>query len=568
MGKELEDLFAAVGSFGPYQKWMVGFVLIPVSFIIAYVNHSLVFQLYVPEYWCHVPGRTKTSLSLDQWKNLTIPRENGEFSSCHHYQITWENESDDNFTVSNETVACSQGWEHDRYEFLETVATLNNWLCDKEKYSSYMMSMSTIGNAVGTLVIPVLADKYIGRRVAFYIAIGLQAMFTAAVVWAPTFEFHLAFRFLAGLGYQCNYQMPFMTVMEFVSVNKRTLVVFLSSVGWIMGFCCSSLVSWILPDWRYQALACCVPMILSFMYIFCLPESPRWLMAQGKSEECVDVFIMIAQKNRRPPPERAELERKIELIMDLDPVEHSLLKIIRHPKLCMRALLLFITGCCVYIVQGVVNSSITIYSNYYLDSVLISLADLPGCHLGCLLVHYFGRRFTFILTSLFGLAFCATSLIVFQDKWKCLLVMALIKLSFSMSIYALLVYSTEIFPTTVRSTGFAWISVCGFTAVTASSYIINSNLGTSFPYWIMLALSGVSFLATLFLPETIGLPLPQNFQEAEDINVGRPLTSWIHMWNYFEYFSTPDPFDVSPQYRQELEVFDGRSDRRKSDAQC
>ncbi|XP_066968410.1 beta-alanine transporter-like [Macrobrachium rosenbergii] len=292
MGRGLEDLLASVGSFGPYQKWMVGFVLIPVSFIIAYVNHSLVFQLAVPEYWCHVPGRTQTSLSLEQWKNLTIPRENGEFSRCLHYQVTWRNESGGKFTVSNETVACSHGWEHDRYEYLETVATLNDWLCDKENYSSYMLSMNTIGNAVGTLLMPLIADKYLGRRVAFYIAIGLQAMFTAAVVWAPSFEFHLAFRFLAGLGYQCNYLMPFMTVIEFVSVSKRTLVVFLSSIGWIMGYCCSSLVSWILPDWRYQALACCVPLILSFMYIFCLPESPRWLMIQGKWEECTDVLMM------------------------------------------------------------------------------------------------------------------------------------------------------------------------------------------------------------------------------------------------------------------------------------
>lgn len=62
-----------------------------------------------------------------------------------------------------------------------------------------------------------------------------------------------------------------------------------------------------------------------------------------------------------------------------------------------------------------------------------------------------------------------------------------------------------------------------------------SGLGPAFPYWFMMVLLLLCCLAALPLPETLGLPLPQTFQEAENIGNGRPLRTWIHHWNYEKY---------------------------------
>ncbi|MPC33805.1 hypothetical protein E2C01_027169 [Portunus trituberculatus] len=30
--------------------------------------------MVVPDHWCHVPGREKTPLTVEEWRSLTIPR--------------------------------------------------------------------------------------------------------------------------------------------------------------------------------------------------------------------------------------------------------------------------------------------------------------------------------------------------------------------------------------------------------------------------------------------------------------------------------------------------------------
>ena len=39
-----------------------------------------------------------------------------------------------------------------------------------------------------------------------------------------------------------------------------------------------------------------------------IPESPRWLMVQGRTEECQDIFKMIGRRNGKPLPDKVKLE--------------------------------------------------------------------------------------------------------------------------------------------------------------------------------------------------------------------------------------------------------------------
>ena len=45
-----------------------------------------------------------------------------------------------------------------------------------------------------------------------------------------------------------------------------------------------------------------------FWYFRMIPESPRWLMVQGRTEECQDIFKMIGRRNGKPLPDKVKLE--------------------------------------------------------------------------------------------------------------------------------------------------------------------------------------------------------------------------------------------------------------------
>lgn len=40
----------------------------------AMLARSFIISMNIPDHWCHVPGRELTNYTLDEWKNLTLPR--------------------------------------------------------------------------------------------------------------------------------------------------------------------------------------------------------------------------------------------------------------------------------------------------------------------------------------------------------------------------------------------------------------------------------------------------------------------------------------------------------------
>lgn len=545
MSEEFEKILDSVGSFGRYQKWMVAVVIAPTSFGIAFILSVIIFQTLVPAHWCHVPGRENTSFTADQWKNLTIPADGGQFSECEKYKMVWVEDENRPLNISVEREGCTAGWDFDTSEMVSTVATSHGWLCERRRYSDHILAVGTAGNAVGTLLLPSLSDRFFGRRFVFYLSHVLYLVFTLAFVWTPSYIFQLVFRFMASLSFQTNYQMPYIITLEFLPPSKRGLGVLVSFVAWTAGMCFTSLVAWLVPRWDYLTLISCIPPALCFLYLLCLPESPRWLLMSGKLKECAAVLIQVAKYNRKEQPSAAELEAELKKLRDNHSKEESLVHILRYPKLRLRAILLLFVLACTYMMYGILIFSINVLNNYFLSHLVLSAFELPSNVLGWLFSDYLGRRFTCIFTFIVAAVFCLAAPFTLHNEWAHLAIAAFIKLFITQLIFVLFLLNTELFPTPVRSTGFAWSLVAGFAAMSAAPYILNSGFGPAFPYWFMMALLLLCCLAALPLPETLGLPLPQTFQEAEDIGNGRPLLTWIHHWNY-EKHSLPGVTSKKP----------------------
>ena len=60
-------------------------------------------------------------------------------------------------------------------------------------------------------------------------------------------------------------------------------------------------------------------------------------------------------------------------------------------------------------------------------------------------------------------------------------------------------------------------------------------------YWLLLAMTVAIALTIIPLPETLGLQLPQTFQDAEELGDGRPFTSWVHHWNLHKFLPPTEP---------------------------
>lgn len=79
----------SVGDDGIFQKrfnYFYNCVLVGLSSMI-YLN--IVLMMAIPDHWCHVPGRNLTNYTIDEWKELTLPRYCSHILSVNVYVNLW-----------------------------------------------------------------------------------------------------------------------------------------------------------------------------------------------------------------------------------------------------------------------------------------------------------------------------------------------------------------------------------------------------------------------------------------------------------------------------------------------
>ncbi|XP_076049091.1 carcinine transporter-like [Oratosquilla oratoria] len=531
-----DDILNEIGGYGRYQKWKVGIALLPVAFFTALQTNLKVFQMVVPPYWCHVPGRESTDLTLDQWKNLTLPPSsdvNGTFAKCRQYNVSV---TDGIVDVDPVELSCQRGYDHDTTSFSETLVTYYGWFCDKESYVSHTFTVHVIANAVGTVVMPFIADKFLGRRLIFFIALGNAMFFNLLLTVAPSYTFHLVCRLCAALTFQSIWQMPHVIVLELICPEKRSLISFLAFMTWTLGMCFTALLTWLLPHWIHFTLAGTAPGLLFFLLWRTLPESPRWLLAMERYDECADVIQEIAKTNGQPMPSKNEVILKLKNICDKEEKKGTITDLVRYSNIRLNLLMVIIQGACVDTIYASVLLNVTILpQNESLNYVILTLSEMPSNVVGWLAVHYLGRKAAIHTAFLFSAFFSLVAALNTTNKWVLLSLVAFIRLFIAKAIYVLFLYGAELFPTPVRSMVGGIVVVSGLISMSAAPYINAAGYGVDFKYWIMMMLSLIGFLACIPLRETMGLPLPQTFEEANKLGKNRPLTRWIHHWNYKQY---------------------------------
>ncbi|XP_076049086.1 organic cation transporter 1-like [Oratosquilla oratoria] len=531
-----DDILNEVGGFGRYQKWKIVIALLPIAFYTGLQNNLKVFQMVVPPYWCHVPGRESTDLTVDQWKNLTLPPSsgvNGTLTKCRQYNVSV---TDGIVDVDPVELSCQRGYDYDTTSVSETLITYYGWFCDKESYVSHSFTVYAIANALGTVVMPFIADRYLGRKLIFFIALGNAVFFNLLLTVATSYTFHLVCRFFGALTFQCIWQMPHVILLELISVEKRSLISFLAFMVWTLGMCSTALLTWLVPHWIYFTLAGTAPGLLIFLHWRILPESPRWLLAMERYDECADIMLQIAKTNGRPVPSKNEIILRLKNICDKEEKKGTITDLIRYRNLRLSLFMVMIHGACVDTMYASVVLNVTILpENEALSFAILALSELPSNLVGWLAVHYLGRKaamhIAFFSSAIFSLAAALNT----ENKWVLMVLVTFIKFFVAKAVYVLFLFCNELFPTPVRSIVFGMAVVSGLTTMSSAPYINTAGYGADFKYWILLMFSVVGFLAAIPLHETIGLPLPQTYEEANDLGKNRPLTRWIHHWNFKQY---------------------------------
>jgi putative MFS transporter len=377
-------------------------------------------------------------------------------------------------------------------------------------------SAALAGSLCGSLVFGRLADR-IGRRAIFQYAILWYAAFTAitALSWGPWSV--MTFRFLAGVGLGAMLVVDPSMLTEYLPPQRRGRLLVFLDFWWPVGLLLATGLSYVFLgpsldrfgdwSWRYLFLAAAFPAFLAFVVRRSLPESPYFLARQGRSKEAAEVLTEITGHEVEPTDFEAPEEPQSS-VRDL--FAERLRRRAVTTALIWIALNISYYGLFLWL-PFVLQTEKNFHVDVYLLLTLSALSQFPGYAAAIWLVERIGRKPTLaaflVLGGLSAFAFA-------KADTQAVYVTALFFVGFfNLGAWgAVYPYTSETFPTRLRSSAFGLMEGVGKAAAIAGPYIFgNLNDATGSTTWsltfIAIVMAAGGLVAAVFGRETRGRAL-------------------------------------------------------------
>ncbi|VEL13873.1 unnamed protein product [Protopolystoma xenopodis] len=173
------------------------------------------------------------------------------------------------------------------YQYPGPVDVEFNLVCENRWLSAMGTSAFMLGMMLGFIFGGWLGDLH-GRRPTVLAFSVVEVLAGLSVSLAPNFASYAVLRCLVGIAFTAKVTCLSVLSMELTLAHNRS---FISSIRTIfMNFTLPSLLvlaAYLLPDWRSLNSVAMLPSILAVFYITGLPESPRWLLSQGRRLEAL-----------------------------------------------------------------------------------------------------------------------------------------------------------------------------------------------------------------------------------------------------------------------------------------
>ncbi len=166
----------------------------------------------------------------------------------------------------------------------------------------FTVAVAIIGTIIGTLIIGKPAEKF-GRKKSLILLSGLFTLSTFGSAFAINWEMLLLFRFITGILLGCVTVVTPMFIAEISPAKKRGQLVLLNQFFVVTAIFLAFAVNYFLAQfietasWRWMIGVEAIPAATFFLLLNLVPESPRWLVNQGRNDEALAIFRRIKAEN-------------------------------------------------------------------------------------------------------------------------------------------------------------------------------------------------------------------------------------------------------------------------------
>ncbi len=177
----------------------------------------------------------------------------------------------------------------------------------------WYVGCALIGSIIGVLCAGSLSD-YVGRKITMLISAAFFSISAIGCAVCGSFEALVAFRIIGGVGIGIVSIVSPIYISEVSPARIRGTLVSLYQLAVTAGFLLAYMANWIIDAgidptattdaglwsrmfnaeaWRGMLGSETLPALLFFFIIFFIPESPKWLIIKGKSNQATSVLARI-----------------------------------------------------------------------------------------------------------------------------------------------------------------------------------------------------------------------------------------------------------------------------------
>ncbi|CAG9132751.1 unnamed protein product [Plutella xylostella] len=401
--------------------------------------------------------------------------------------------------------------------FTNTIVKQWDLICERKWMIGFTQFMFQFGNLVGSLLFGAVSDRF-GRRLPLIVACIIQVMTSYASVYITNFWWFTAMRFLLGMTVAGGLVLSFVILMELTGSEYREVTSTLTHSFFLVGEMLLPMIGYFVRD--YQTFLLILSIITSSLviYIFLLPESPRWLFAVNKPEECVKLVKRIAKVNKLPSENiDSQIEEYHKQHTDTGK-KSSMMDLFGTPNIRKNAIVMSLMWTsCSYCFYGLAQFTGSLSGDIFINVAINACVTYIGGFLSIPMLKWFRRRPTYMVLNftcslcLFVLATCRGTTFA--------VVLATLGTVCSYNAFVLVYMQTnEIFPTVVRSAALGFGSMMARVGSMIAPFIV---LLEDFNPWLSPVLFAIPPLVTgimcLMLPETKGIELLTTLEQGENL---------------------------------------------------
>jgi putative MFS transporter len=365
------------------------------------------------------------------------------------------------------------------------------------------LSLTFVGMTLGSLITGFVGDKF-GRRFTYQINLLVFGLASLAAAFAQDMPQLIVCRFVQGLGLGAEIVVGYSTMTEFVPPQTRGRWLAFMAFIVVAGFPVTAILGYfVIPTWGWRPMFVIagIGSLIVWYLRKNLPESPRWLEAQGRDAEAEALMTTIEKEvsetaGKLPAP---AVTAPVAQVAAADMLKPPLLQRMIVGSWVLITINTLIFGFVIFLPQFFLRQGLTI-ANSLGYTVVLAAGSLVGCALGAWSSDALGRRASIIGSSIATIAlgyiyarFGKGSDITLVLGTGFLLIVAI----YVQTALLFGVYTPELFPTEIRLRANGICNTLGRGATVASPFAVGYlmvNYGLPGVIWLMIGLVVVQIL--------------------------------------------------------------------------